>query len=222
MARTGRIVIPNIPHHIVNRGNRRQNVFFGEDDYIQYLEILSKFCMMYEVKIISYCLMANHVHLIAIPSESSALSKAIGDTHQAYTRMVNFRHRWRGHLWQGRFFSCPMDELYTCRTARYIELNPYKAKVVKDFADYPYSSAGFHMGYRLSDPVVKEPYFAYTAKEWRRFIEEATDEQEEKLIEQQTQTGKPMGEENFIKKMEKETGLDLSRKKPGPKPQARV
>ena len=222
MARRGRIIIPNTPHHVVNRGNRRQDVFFEEDDYIQYLEILAKFCIIYEVRIVSYCLMTNHIHLIAIPSEEYTLAKAIGDAHQAYTRMINFRYGWRGHLWQGRFFSCPMDEIYTARTARYIELNPVKAKMVKDFGDYKYSSAGFHLGKHLNDPVIKEPYIDFSAEEWREYVEEGIDEEEEGKIEVQTQTGKPLGEEGFISKIEKLTGLELTAKKPGPKPQSRI
>ena len=100
--------------------------------------MLSLFSRIYEVRIISYCLMTNHIHLIAIPSCELSLIQMMKDVQKSYTRMANFRERWRGCLWQGRYFSSPMNELYADRTARYIELNPVKAKMVHDFSDYSY------------------------------------------------------------------------------------
>lgn len=130
MARIARIVAPDIPHHITQRGNQKQKTFFCYEDYQLYLDLLAQWCRHFQVEIWAYCLMPNHVHLIAVPSTQKSLAKAIGKTHERYTRHVNFREGWRGHLWQGRFASYPMDEPHLLAATRYIELNPVKANIV--------------------------------------------------------------------------------------------
>ena len=110
MARLARIVAPGLPHHITQRGNRRQKTFFHDDDYQQYLNLMREWCERHSVEIWAYCLMPNHVHLVAVPETEDGLAKAIGEAHRRYTRYVNFRKGWTGYLWQGRFASFPMDE----------------------------------------------------------------------------------------------------------------
>ena len=127
MARIARVVAPGLPHHITQWGNRRQQTFFTDDDYQQYVALLSSSCRRSGVEIWAYCLMPNHVHLIAVPQEPDSLRAAIGEAHRRYTRMINFRQGWRGHLWQERFASFVMDEQYLLATARYVETNPVKA-----------------------------------------------------------------------------------------------
>ena len=129
MARMARVVIPNIPHHVTQRGNRRQQVFFSEADYQCYKNLLAEYCVRDNVKVLAYCLMPNHVHLILVPGCEEGLRKAIGETHRRYTRYVNFREGWRGYLWQGRFASFPMDEHHLWAAVRYVELNPVRAKL---------------------------------------------------------------------------------------------
>jgi putative transposase len=117
-----------MPHHITQRGNRRQTTFFCEEDYAAYLELMSQWCAQEGVQVWAYCLMPNHVHLIAVPETEDGLRRAIGEAHRRYTRRVNFRQRWRGHLWQGRFASFVMDESYLLAAARYVELNPVRVR----------------------------------------------------------------------------------------------
>ena len=124
MARMARVVVPGVPHHVVQRGNRRQQTFFSDEDYRYYLGLLSKACDEGEISVWAYCLMPNHVHLIAVPRSATSLASALGDVHRRYTRMVNFRESWRGYLWQGRFSSFPMDDRHVLAAARYILLNP--------------------------------------------------------------------------------------------------
>ena len=145
MARLARVVLPNYLHHIIQRGNRRQDVFFSDNDYIYYLELLKEWCDKESIEIWAYCLMSNHVHLILKPNDQSNLSKAIAETHRRYTRMINFRKNWRGYLWQGRFSSYPMDEHYLLKAAAYVELNPVKAKMVQEPWDYRWSSVHAHL-----------------------------------------------------------------------------
>ena len=117
MARLARVVLPGYPHHVTQRGNRRQDVFFQDEDYVAYLDLLKEWCGKEGVEIWAFCLMTNHVHLIVKPNKESNLSKAIGETHRRYTRRINFRKNWRGYLWQGRFASFPMDEKWLLRAA---------------------------------------------------------------------------------------------------------
>jgi putative transposase len=109
MARLARVVAPGVPHHITQRGNRRQRTFFVDGDYEAYLELMAEWCAEWEVAVWAYCLMPDHVHLIAVPGSEDGLRRAIGEAHRRYTRHVNFREGWRGHLWQGRFASFPAD-----------------------------------------------------------------------------------------------------------------
>jgi len=124
MARLARVVVAGYPHHVTQRGNRRQETFFGDDDYRSYLELMAEWCTRCGVEVWAYCLMPNHVHLVAVPSTSGALAAAIGEAHRRYTRGVNFRQGWRGHLWQGRFASYVMDETHLLAAVRYVEMNP--------------------------------------------------------------------------------------------------
>jgi putative transposase len=124
MARIARVVAPGIPHHVTQRGNRRQQTFFHDADYQAYLELMSEWCAKYQVQIWAYCLMLNHVHLIAVPETKDSLNLAIGEAHRRYTRRINFREGWRGHLWQGRFSSFILEQNHLFACTRYVELNP--------------------------------------------------------------------------------------------------
>ena len=141
MARLARLVIPGMPHHITQRGNRRQQTFFNEGDYAAYLELMAEWCREEGVEIWSYCLMPNHIHLIAVPSSEDGLRRAIGEAHRRYTRRINFREKWRGYLWQGRFASFVMDEPYLVAAARYVELNPVRARLAVCADAWRWSSA---------------------------------------------------------------------------------
>ena len=145
MARIARVVIPDIPYHITQRGNRRQRVLFSDDDRIAYLELLSTAARTHAVEVWAYCLMDNHIHVIAVPRKIIGLAKAFAETHQRYTRMINFRKGWRGYLWQGRFFSCALDEPHLYAAMRYVEKNPVRAKMIERAEDYRWSSARAHV-----------------------------------------------------------------------------
>ena len=116
-----------MPHHIIQRGNRRQRTFFCDEDYRIYRELMAQWCGAHHVEILAYCLMPNHSHLKASRQSADGLSRAIGEAHRRYTRMVNFRGGWRGHLWQGRFASFVLEERFLLTAARYVELNPARA-----------------------------------------------------------------------------------------------
>ncbi len=117
MPRLARVVVPGLPHHIIQRGNRREQSFFCDEDYESYLDLMGRWCRTHQVEIWAYCLMPNHVHLIAVPEAVEGLRRAIREGHRRYTRIVNFREGWRGHLWQARFASFVLDESHLLTAA---------------------------------------------------------------------------------------------------------
>jgi len=137
MARIARVVVPGTPHHVTQRGNRRQDTFFRDEDYEAYIDLMSEWCGKCDVEIWAYCLMPNHIHMIAVPESEQGLSRAIGEAHRRYTRMINLRKRWTGYLWQGRFASFPMDEDHLLAAVRYVEMNPVRARMVNRSCPLP-------------------------------------------------------------------------------------
>jgi putative transposase len=130
MARLGRIVAAGFPRHVTQRGNRRQTVFFEPADYALYRDLLAERCRKASVEVWAYCLMPNHVHLVLTPSTPDGLARAIGETHRQYTGFINARARWTGHLFQGRFSSVALDDAHLVAAARYVALNPVRARLV--------------------------------------------------------------------------------------------
>ena len=169
-----------MPHHVTQRGNRRQQTFFGEEDYQHYLELMAQFCRAEQVAIWAYCLMPNHVHLIVVPQSAESLRRAIGEAHRRYTRRINFREGWRGHLWQGRFASFVMDEDHLLTAARYVELNPVRHGLVQAPSRYRWSSAAAHLRGR-DDVLVQVAPLLQMAPNWRRLLTRAIREGVESL-----------------------------------------
>jgi putative transposase len=221
MPRIARIVVPGIPHHVTQRGNRRLRTFFGKTDFLWYLSLLSEWSRFWSVEIWAYCLMTNHVHLIAVPENEAGLWRAIAETHRRYTIRINSRKRWRGYLWQGRFSSCPMDEVHLLRSARYIERNPVEAGIVDDPADYPWSSARAHLT-GTDDPLVRAQPLLERVGNWREFIEEPMSERDLKDWQRHERSGRPIGSEAFIKELELRTGRVLLPQRSGRPPLERA
>jgi putative transposase len=126
MARIARVIATGIPHHVTQRGNRRLTTFFRDEDSQAYIDLMAEWCNKCDVEIWAYCLMLNHVHLIAVPESEDGLRRGIGEAHRLYSRMINLCENWRGHLWQGRFSSFTMDETYLFAAVLYVEMNPVR------------------------------------------------------------------------------------------------
>ena len=217
MARLARVVAAGLPHHVTQRGNRGQPVFFGDEDYETYRELLHEGCRAAGVALWAYCLMPNHVHLILVPSDADGLRAALGEAHRRYTRHINFRQQWRGYLWQGRFASCVMDESHLLACARYVELNPVRAKLVRRARDWRWSSARAHLAGRDDSLVTVRPLLDLV-DDWRAFLQEGLSEVEHEAIRAGERTGRPLGDKRFVARLEKRLGRTLARQKPGPKP----
>jgi len=217
MPRIARIVAEGLPHHITQRGNRRQKVFFSEGDYQAYLNLLRIHLKLFSLDIESYCLMPNHVHLILVPYKKDDLAIAVGRTHQKYTSLINKRENWRGYLWQGRFSSFILDEKYLLAATRYILLNPVKAGLVKNPWDYKWSSARHHLGLEKSS-IITGSLLENMIDGWKAFLSTELEVRDEKLIKLHERTGRPLGGDSFVEKLEKTLNMKLKKDKPGPKP----
>jgi putative transposase len=215
MARIARVIAPGFPHHVTQRGNRRQQVFFCDEDYQVYLTLMAQWCRKCKVDIWAWCLMPNHVHLIAVPQTEEGLARAIGEAHRRYTRRINFREGWRGHLWQERFASFPMDESYLLAAARYVEMNPVQSGLTERPEDYPWSSARAHIEGK-DDMLVKVAPLLEMVGDWRSFLATVADVDRDRL-RQHERTGRPLGQEAFVEELEADLKRPLRPQKPGPK-----
>ena len=206
-----------MPRHITQRGNRRQQTFFNDGDYAACLELMADFCREEGVEILSYCLMPNHAHAIAVPSSEEGLRRAIGEAHRRYTRRINFREKWRGYLRQGHFASFVMDDPCPLAGARYVELNPLRAGLVARGCDWPWSSARAHLSGR-DDQFVKAAPLSAMIGDWNAFLNSAMPEEELREMRRHWRTGRPMGDETFLGRLEEMLGRALKPQKRGPEP----
>ena len=210
-----RVVVPGIPHHVTQRGVRRMDTFFDDEDYETYISLMREWCNSAGVEIWAYCLMPNHVHLVALPESEEGLSRGIGEAHRRYTRHINFKKSWKGYLWQGRFASFPMDEDYLLAACRYVELNPVRANLCARPEEYRWSSARAHLTGK-DDRLVKVKPMLERVGNWNELLASG----DQKLfddVRMHERSGRPLGKESFVEKMAAILGRDLSRKKPGPK-----
>jgi putative transposase len=217
MARLARVVVPGFPHHVTQRGNRREKTFFAEEDYAEYLSLLGEWCRRCGVEVWAYCLMPNHVHLIMVPDDEEGLRRALGETHRRYTRRINLREGWRGYLWQGRFASFVMDERHLLRAARYVELNPVRAKLCRTPWRWPWSSAAAHVA-GCDDGLVRVGPLLERVKDWREFLMETAVGDQDELLRCHARTGRPLGEATFLDHVEQVLHRIVRPAKRGPKP----
>ena len=217
MARMPRLVVPGYPHHVTQRGNRRMKTFFCSDDYRAYLALLAQAKSETGVAVWAYCLMPNHVHLVVVPEEQDSLARLFRHVHRHYSRRINFRENWKGHLWQERFHSFVMDERYLLATVRYTELNPVRAGLCVHAQDWPWSSARAHtVGF--DDAVVSVQPMLDFVVDWQGYLSVGTSDEEAGSIRARASTGRPAGDERFVEQLESLTGRKLKKSAPGRKP----
>ena len=215
MGRVARVVVPGYPHHITQRGVRSLPVFFGDNDRIEYLRLLKKQTERFGVQILSYCLMTNHIHLIAVPEAENSLAKAIGEAHRIYTKTTNERLGVKGYLFQGRFFSCPLDGHHLLSAVRYVERNPVRASMVKSPWEYKWSSAPYRVGLVKKDALLSPPELLEEINDWPSFLSTETDDMNP--LREKTRTGRPYGPDAFFNTVKQLTGRDLRPNKRGRK-----
>jgi putative transposase len=211
MARTARIVIGDAPHHLTQRGNNRQDVFFLDDDRAVYLKFLAEQCRRHRVSILGYCLMNNHVHLIAVPQGVDALAKAIGRTHWLYAQYVNRLHRRSGHLWQNRFYSNPLDEEHCLLAMRYVERNPIRAGLCRVARRYLWSSAATHCGEKDKTGLLDLSGWKELAGglDWEAELSVDLPAEESRRLRSHAHTGRPLAADGWLSKLEHSLGRRL-------------
>jgi putative transposase len=233
MARLARVIAPGYPHHVTQRGVRSLPIFRNDEDRKMYLEFMARETKRYGVKILAWCLMTNHVHLIAVPKDAEGLARGIGEAHKRYSRMRNFDEGVRGYLFQGRFGSCVLDEKHLVAAVRYVERNPVRAGMVRVAWAYPWSSAKYHVGQRAKDVLVEEEGLWGFSGNWKEYVGDSREDEEAEIRNQSesvagmrpntqirtaTRTGRPWGEGKGLRKLERLTGRDLQKRKPGRPP----
>jgi putative transposase len=211
MPRVARIVLPGLPHHVVQRGNNRHAVFFVDADRRVYLDLLAAQAQRYGFALLAYCLMTNHVHLIGVPDSPHALAKAIGRTHWLYAQYLNRRHRRSGHLWQNRFFSCPLDARHGWQACVYVERNPVRAGLVRLAWRYPWSSAAAHVGERRPEAPLDVAAWKrlWDTRGWRAELQRPEDEGMVRRLRRSTFAGRPLASDSFLSKLEHRLGRRL-------------
>lgn len=217
MARIARVVVPGYPHHVTQRGCRRQQTFFTTDDYRYYLKLLQNRAVDAGVSVWAYCLMQNHVHLVVVPDTVQSLSRFLGPAHRQYAVEVNRRMCWKGHLWQERFHSFVMDERHLLAAVRYVELNPVRAKLCASAFDWPWSSATAHLSGK-DDALVAVGPMLERIENWEEYLSRPAAGVVDSDLRKHSRSGRPAGDDAFLDVLEAITRRRLKKRKPGPRP----
>ena len=212
MPRIARVVVPDVPHHLTQRGNYQQIVFRDKDDREQYLVWIKEYKDKCGLKIWAYCLMDNHVHFIVVPQSPDSMARTFNQAHMRYSQYFNRKMGRRGHLWQGRFYSCPLDEAHLYAAVRYAERNSVRAGLVERGEDYPWSSALSHVE-RIDNPILSNDLpLLKEIPDWRQYLSAPDEEVMLKQIRSATSNGRPIGSESFVMRVEELLGRELRAK----------
>ena len=211
MPRSARYVMPDVPHHITQRGNNRQDVFFTEDDFHLYLALLKEHAQEDGLTLLGYCLMTNHLHLIVVPCKAGSLATALGKTHWKYAQTINRLHKRSGHLWQDRFYSCALDDAHLIRAMAYMELNPVRVKMVRRAWMYPWSSAKAHVEGRDAGDLLDLAEWTRRRppEDWKQILMKEGDKAFGGRLELHLRRGRPLGSDSFVAKLEANLGVRL-------------
>jgi putative transposase len=221
MARLSRITVPDTPHHVTQRGNRRQALFTERGDYALYRDLLAERCKANGVSCWAYCLMPNHVHLILTPATADGLSRAVGEAHRRFTGYCNARARVTGHLFQGRFSSVAMDDAHLLNAVRYLAFNPVRARLAGAPELWPWSSVGAHLRGR-DDALVSVAPVLERAPRFCDLLDLSLAEQMAlEGFETKSANGRPLGAPAFIESVEAMLGRSVRQGQRGRKPRAK-
>ena len=164
---------------------------------------------MHKVDVLAYCLMTNHIHLVLVPATEEGLQNVLKPLHMRYAQRLNRKRGWKGHVWQGRYFSSPLDETYLWAALRYVERNPVRARMVRKAERYPWSSAPAHCG--LKDDAILTKKKAWVdlfkqTKDWSAWLAQGDQPEHLETLRRHVEKGLPCGSERFIRRLEKIAG----------------
>jgi len=192
------------------------SVFFTDADRLMYLHLLREQADRANLHFVAWCLMPNHVHLIAVPERETSLARGIGEGHRRYTCALNQREGWRGYLFQGRFYSCPLEGAHVVAAVRYVLRNPVRAGMVAQPWEYEWSSARWTVGYTSADPLAERTPLTDEVGDWKSLLREEPSEGD--VLRRHTRTGRPLGSPAFVRQLEDLTGRVLELRSPGRPP----
>ncbi len=217
MARFARVVVVDVPHHVTQRGNARQVILGSDPDRATYLALLRQYSDLHGLSLLGYCLMSNHVHLIAVPHCSAALAQTLKQAHGRYASYWNARQSSSGHVWQGRFYSCPLGDSHLWSALRYVERNPVRAGMVATADEWGWSSARVHCGTKAPDAMLEMERWRkrWRAAEWAEFLATAESTDEGAELRKCTHTGRPLGTAEFVAALEKSALRPLAARRAG-------
>lgn len=207
-----RVAIPGLVYHVTQRGNYRQDVFATDEDRATYLGYVASAALAYGLELHGWCLMTNHVHWIVLPTHEMAMAQSFRRAHSRFAGYMNRQQkRAAGHLWQGRYYSCPLDEEHFFAALRYVERNPLRAGLVRSAVAYRWSSAPARLGVEPAPDYLQTYLWAvsFTSQEWARLLEDGEGAEEEGRLRASTIQGKPCGDTAFIERIEAKTGRNL-------------
>ncbi len=161
--------------------------------------------------------MPNHVHIIIVPSDEDGLRRTFANTHRRYTGFINARHRWTGHLWQGRFGAVGMDEAHLAAAVRYVSLNPVRARLVGRAQDWRWSSVQAHINEQNDPLVTVAPVLARYSRFDEFLGDPITDEDMARALRMSETSGRPLGSAEWLDALEARTARTLKPQKRGPK-----
>jgi len=218
MAKLARIVVAGMPHHITHRGNRKCVLFWDEADRKTYLRILLDQVVKIGLRIWAYALMTNHVHFIAVPNAMESLAIFFRSVDGTYADYFNTKYGQVGHLWGERFKWSVLDEPYLWNAVRYVERNPVRAGMVERAEDYVWSSAAAHCGMR-EDPLLSGDLpLLGQIPDWSTWLSGELSKEELDLLRARTHSGRPCGDDAFLRNLSAQLGRNLLPGKRGPRP----
>ena len=213
MPRIARVVAIGYPHHITQRGNYGQNVFLDDTDRERYLGWVQEYSDKFGLSLLVDNLMPNHVHFIGIPEKEDSMAKTFNAAHMRYAHYFNKKTKVKGHLWQGRFYSCVLDEGHLILAAKYIERNPVRAGLVEKPWEWKWSSASLHAGLNESHKLKLKNLFNIIDMDkntLKTFIANEGDEKDMEKLRKQTLTGRPLCNDQIIENLENTLGRKLA------------
>jgi putative transposase len=219
MPREARVVAVGVAHHITQRGNARQEIFTTDSMRSAYLRLLSEHAASHRLRVLAYCIMTNHVHVVAIPDSEASMANTFRHAHGRFSQYWNTERRRTGHVWQNRYYSCPVEEAAAGRVIAYVEENPVRAGMVERAEDFLWSSAGSHTGTTEREPWLDSAWFAarWTSEDWRTVLASRTPNEDLRSIREATYLGRPLGSKSFIAELETKLGRRLEAR-PGGRP----
>ena len=227
MARLPRLTLPGYPHHVIQRGNNRQAIFAKTADYQRLLDLLDDNARQFEVAIHAYVLMSNHFHLLVTPQTSDGLPQMMQAVGRRYVRYFNDSQQRSGTLWEGRYRSTLIQtDRYLLACMAYIDLNPVRAGLVAQAADYPWTSHGHYIGRQMDKLVTPHPLvwalgntpFAREAA-YAELVQAGVNPVHQSALTQATLSGWALGEPDFVADLQKRTQRRVSKGQAG-RPQA--